>query len=177
MQFVKRIMVIFVAVGLAACGSIDLSKVVSNRPQPQPQPQPPAQPMPVPAPPAPVQLPSPPVASVPSIPFARDLQAYRQQVGRKINEANGHMTFGGKLPDPMASIPVIEITLNADGSIKELDVRRAPRFLPQTAQMAMDAIRRAAPFGPISNLPQPWVFNETFLFNDDLKFQLLSLQP
>jgi hypothetical protein len=39
----------------------------------------------------------------------------------------------------------------------------------------MRAIRQAAPFGPVSHLPQPWQFNETFLYNDDLKFQIRSL--
>ncbi len=41
--------------------------------------------------------------------------------------------------------------------------------------MATAAVRRAAPFEPVGNLPQPWQFNETFLYNDQLKFQLRSL--
>jgi hypothetical protein len=103
--------------------------------------------------------------------------AYRVQTAKKIMQVNGNATFFGALPDPMASIPVIEISLNSDGSIRGLTVTRMPRFQPQTVQLAMASIRRAAPFGSVAHLPQPWVFNETFLFNDDLKFQLHSLQP
>jgi hypothetical protein len=167
-QFVKKLVLwslVGVAFSLVGCGSIDLSKMAIQLPTPStPAPQVSTSPMATPSV-------SPPIA------YAPDITSYRQQVGRKIIQTNGTIAFSGKLPDPLASIPVIEISLNADGSILGLDVRRAPRFHPETAQMAMDAIRKAAPFGPISNLPQPWIFNETFLFNDDLKFQVLSLQP
>ncbi|MDI9335078.1 MAG: hypothetical protein QM533_11965 [Cytophagales bacterium] len=98
-------------------------------------------------------------------------------MAKKIMQMNDSATFVGALPEQLASIPVIEISLNADGSVQALDARRVPRFFPETTQMAMTAIRRAAPFGSVSHLPKPWVFNETFLFNDDLKFQLHSLQP
>jgi hypothetical protein len=159
-----------VAAVLTACGSIDLSQITKNLPQV-------ITPAPAPAPlptPAPAVVVPPPISSAP---LARDMQSYRATVGQKIVQSNSNITFSGKLPDPLASIPVIEITLNGDGSIRALDVRRMPRFYPETAQTAMDAIRRAAPFGSIAHLPQPWVFNETFLFNDALKFQVLSLQP
>ena len=168
MQFVKKIVLwglVGAATMLGGCGSIDLSKIAMQIPQPSaPTPQSPTSPVAVPQTSAPIA-------------YSPDITSYRQQVGRKIIQTNSSTAFSGKLPDPLASIPVIEISLNADGSIRALDVRRAPRFHPETVQMAMDAIRRAAPFGHISNLPQPWVFNETFLFNDDLKFQVLSLQP
>ena len=35
--------------------------------------------------------------------------------------------------------------------------------------MPIDAVRRAAPFGDVSRLPQPWQFVETFLFDDDAR--------
>jgi outer membrane biosynthesis protein TonB len=168
-QFVKKIGIFVVSTVLVGCAGIDLRQITGQTST-------------APAPTAPVVV-APPVPSVPSVPpaapltYYSDMQSYKVQVARKIMQANGSTTFTGKLPDPMASIPIIEITLNADGSIFGLDVRRTPRFFPETVQTAMAAIRRAAPFGPVSNLPQPWVFNETFLFNDDLKFQLLTLQP
>ena len=37
------------------------------------------------------------------------------------------------------------------------------------------AVRRVGSFGPVGHLPQPWQFSETFLYNDDLKFQLRTL--
>ena len=44
-------------------------------------------------------------------------------------------------------------------------------------QIAIDAVRRAAPFGDVSRLPKPWKFTETFLFNDDRKFKPRTLDP
>ncbi len=67
------------------------------------------------------------------------------------------------------------VQLNADGSIRSIDVLRTPRFHPHTLQLATQAIRRAAPFGPVGHLPRPWQFSETFLYNDDFKFQLRTL--
>ena len=79
------------------------------------------------------------------------------------------------LPESLASIPVLQVQLNADGSIRSIDVLRTPRFHPHTLQLATQAIRRAAPFGPVGHLPRPWQFSETFLYNDDFKFQLRTL--
>ena len=84
-------------------------------------------------------------------------------------------TFQGPLPDPLQSIPVLQVQLHRDGSVRRIDVLRVPRQSPQTVQMAIRAIHRAAPFGPVGQLPQPWQFSETFLYNDDLKFQLRTL--
>jgi hypothetical protein len=155
--------VVATSLGLVACGSIDLSQLQALFPTRNTYP---TQTGTITLPPS-----SNPNANAPN------MLAYRVQVAQKIMHANGGATFAGALPDPLASIPVIEISLNADGSIRGLDVTRTPHFYPETVQLAMAAIRRAAPFGSVAHLPQPWVFNETFLFNDDLKFQLHSLQP
>ncbi len=106
---------------------------------------------------------------------ARSWADYRLRAAGRIVQANGGQTFTGPLPEALQAIPVLQIQLNADGSVRAIDILRRPRFAPETLQMAMDAIRRAAPFGPVSHLPRPWQFNETFLYNDDLKFQLRSL--
>jgi hypothetical protein len=162
-QFVKRIAIIAMTLELVACGSTDLSQLRVLFPTRNTYP---SQTGTITLPPS-----SSPNANAP------DMLAYRIQVAKKIMQANGSEVFAGDLPDPLASIPVIEISLNADGSIRGLDVIRTPHFHPETVQMAMVAIRRSAPFSPVAHLPQPWVFNETFLFNDGLKFQLHSLQP
>jgi len=42
-------------------------------------------------------------------------------------------------------------------------------------ELAMAAVRRAAPFGSVSHLPRPWKFTEVFLFDDDRKFKPRTL--
>ena len=60
--------------------------------------------------------------------------------------ANPDRTYLGPAPDPLLAIPVLEIELNADGSVRRIEVLRPPRQAPDTVQIAADAVRRAAPF-------------------------------
>jgi hypothetical protein len=106
---------------------------------------------------------------------ARTWDEYKLRVARRIQATSGAETFAGPLPDPLQSIPVLQVQLNRDGSIRAIVVLRTPRQSPQTIEMATRAIRRAAPFEPVGHLPRPWQFNETFLYNEDLKFQLRTL--
>lgn len=101
----------------------------------------------------------------------------RAQAARRLVAANPGITYDGAVPDPLLAIPVLEIELNADGSIRKIDVLRVPRQAQDTVQIAIDAVRRAAPFGDVSRLPKPWKFSETFLFNDDRKFKPRTLDP
>jgi hypothetical protein len=79
------------------------------------------------------------------------------------------------VPDVLLAIPVLEIELNADGSVRRIEVLRKPGQAPDTVKLAVDAVRRAAPFGDVSRLPRPWKFAETFLFNDERKFKPRTL--
>ncbi len=106
---------------------------------------------------------------------ARSWDEYKWRVARRIVETSAGETFAGPLPDPLQSIPVLQVHLNRDGSVRRIEVLRTPRQSPQTIEMATRAIRRAAPFEPVGHLPQPWQFNETFLYNDEFKFQLRTL--
>ena len=106
---------------------------------------------------------------------ARTWTEYKLRAAQRIHAANAGETFAGPLPDPLQSIPVLEVQLNRDGSVRNIRVLRTPKQSPETLEMAMRAIRRAAPFGPVSHLPQPWQFSETFLYNENLKFQVRTL--
>ena len=81
----------------------------------------------------------------------------------------------GKPQPLLLAIPVLEIELNGDGSIRTISVIRQPGQARDTVQLAIDALRRAAPFGDVSRLPRPWKFIETFLFNDDRRFKPRTL--
>ena len=122
-------------------------------------------------PPAPV-----PATPVPAPPApARNWNEYRIRAAQSIASVNAPLMFKGPVPERLASIPVLEVQLNRDGSIRQIDVLRTPKFSPETVQLAMQAVRRVGNFGPVGHLPQPWRFSETFLYNDDLKFQLHTL--
>jgi hypothetical protein len=99
----------------------------------------------------------------------------RRQAAERMVAANPGITFTGKVPDTLLAIPVLEIELNGDGSIRNIEVLRQPRQAKDTLKIATDAVRRAGPFGNVSRLSKPWKFVETFLFDDDRKFKPRSL--
>jgi hypothetical protein len=107
----------------------------------------------------------------------RTWAALRRQAAERLIAANPGRIYAGRAPDPLLAIPVLEIELNADGSVRAIDVLRVPRQAKDTVQLAVDAVHRAAPYGNVSRLPRPWKFVETFLFDDDRRFKPRTLEP
>ena len=99
----------------------------------------------------------------------------RVQAAERIVSANPAGTYMGAVPDALLAIPVLEIELNGDGSVRRIEILREPREAKDTIKIAVDAVRRAAPFGDVSRLPKPWKFTETFLFDDARKFKPRTL--
>ena len=122
-----------------------------------------------------------PAAAVPPAPplppprRARSWAEFKLFAAQRMVAANKSITNGGAVPDPLLAIPVLEVELNADGSVRRITVSRKPTQAEDTVQMAIDAVRRAAPFGDVSHLPRPWKFTEVFLFDDDRRFKPRTL--
>jgi hypothetical protein len=144
---------------LAACSSVSLR-------------EPPA---PVVTPPVAVARPLPPNSVLPPIETVRTWEQFRLQAARRIVAANPGNTYMSTPPDILLAIPVLEAELNADGSIRRIEVLRYPGQAKDTTQIAIDALRRAAPFGDVSRLPKPWRYTETFLFDDARRFKPRTL--
>jgi hypothetical protein len=105
----------------------------------------------------------------------RNWNELRRQAAQRLVAANPGATYLGVPPEPLLAIPVLEVELNSDGSIRKIETLRYPREAKDTVQLAVDALHRAAPFGDVSRLPKPWRFTESFLFNDDRKFKPRTL--
>ena len=162
---------------LGLAGLLAVLAGCTSRPMPSDAPAPAA---PVPGPAATVVRPATPAtapaaqAPVAQAP-ARNWDEYKVRAARRIMQTSAGETFSGPIPERLQSIPVVQVELNRDGSVRNVTVLRVPKFSPQTLQMATAAIRRAGPFEPVGHLPRPWQYAETFLYNDDLKFQIRSL--
>jgi hypothetical protein len=122
-----------------------------------------------PTPPSAASLPLPPPGPV------RNWDQLRLQAAKRMVAANAGETYMGKPPEVLLAIPVLEIELNADGSVRRIVVLRKPGQAADTTQLAIAAVGRAAPYGDVSKLPKPWKFVETFLFDDDRRFKPRSL--
>ncbi len=159
-----------VRLGLAALG---LMAGCSSAPPPAPAPVPAAgsgqsvAKAPAPAPAGSVRLAAPGAV--------RNWNELRKQAAQRVVAANPGSTYLGVPPEPLLAIPVLEVELNADGSIRKIETLRYPREAKDTVQLAVDALYRAAPFGDVSRLPKPWRFTESFLFNDERKFKPRTL--
>lgn len=106
---------------------------------------------------------------------SRSWEEFRLQAARRLVAANPAITYVGPVPEPLLAIPVLEVELNADGSVKRVHVLRHPSQARDTTQMAIDAVHRAAPYGDVSRLPKPWKWAEVFLFDDDRRFKPRTL--
>ena len=102
---------------------------------------------------------------------ARTVDEYQRQIAARLMAANPKITYTARAPDILLAIPVLELEVNADGSVRHIGIVRTPTQATDTLQIAMDAIRRAAPFGDASQVPKPWKFTEVFLFDDDRHFK------
>jgi hypothetical protein len=130
------------------------------------------------APPLPASAPAAapaPAAAAPSssnLPPVASWAEYRRRAAKLIMAANTSNTFTGPLQEPMWGVPSVTIMLNADGSVRLIDMLRSSKIAPESNTLAQQAVRRVANFGSVANLPRPWQFNETFLYNDNKRFQL-----
>ena len=110
-------------------------------------------------------------------PAVHTLKELHLQMAQRLVAANPERTYTGAAPDPLLAIPVLQVELNADGSVRRIEVLREPRQARDTTQLAIEAVRRAAPYGDVSRLPKPWKFTETFLFDDERRFKPRTLEP
>jgi hypothetical protein len=114
-------------------------------------------------------------APLPQARAARNWDEFKRQAAQRMVAANPSITYTGAVPEPLLAIPVLEIELNADGSIDHIRVLRQPRQALDTTQIAIDAVKRAAPYGDMSHLKKPWKFAEVFLFDDERRFKPRTL--
>jgi hypothetical protein len=102
---------------------------------------------------------------------AQSVQEYQMQIAARLMAANPKITYTARAPEILLAIPVLELEVNADGSIRRISVMRTPSQATDTIQIATEALRRAAPFGDVTHVPQPWKFSEVFLFDDNRRFK------
>ena len=105
------------------------------------------------------------------------LEGYKKAVASRIASSSGEI-FQDPLPDMLKSVVVLDITIDRDGNLARVAVRRSNGFQALDAR-ALDSVRRAAPFAAPTWLARHGEgsvnFLETFLFRDDGRFQIRSL--
>ncbi len=105
------------------------------------------------------------------------LDAYKAQVAEHIR-ASSSETFEGTLPEILKSLVVLDITLDNEGQVARVAVRRSNGF-KQLERVALESVRKAGPFPAPSEKVlaggSSVSYLETWLFRADGKFQIRSL--
>ncbi len=105
----------------------------------------------------------------------RNAAELRLQLARRLVAAHPDTSYLSPTPDRLWAIPVLQVELNADGSVRKIVVLRHPTTGDEATRLAIAAVRRAAPYGRVAKLPRPWTVIETFLFDDALRFKPRTL--
>ena len=58
---------------------------------------------------------------------ARTVDEYKRQMGVRLIAANPGITYTKRAPDMLMGIPILEVEVNADGSVRHISVMRTPR--------------------------------------------------
>ena len=106
---------------------------------------------------------------------------YKRLAAEYVMRYNEEHTFSGKLPRMLPAVVVLSITVDDAGAMTSVQVQRPPAQDDGESQIALASMRRTV------QLPKPYnlavgprrtlVYSETFLFNEDMRFQLRSLAP
>ena len=133
-------------------------------------------------PPAP-QQPGTPLAAAPAPQPQRPrlapltLDAYKKSVAERIAQASPDI-FAEPLPEMFKSIVVLDITIDREGRLTQVSVRRSNGF-KALENRAMESVKRAAPFRApaltVRGRDGSVSFLETFLFRNDGRFRIRSL--
>ncbi len=118
-----------------------------------------------------------PVARAPLFAPAVTSDAYRRQFAERVAQTSPEI-FHDTLPKMLKSIVVVDITVDRDGQLKDVAIRRSNGY-KALEKVALHSVRRAGPFAapPRSMRRSDGSANflETFLFREDGRFQIRTL--
>lgn len=129
--------------------------------------------------PEPAQTPAAPSApaAAPAASVAQTLDLYKVEVAQRIYAASGDISQG-RPQDLLRAVIVLSIAVDRNGQPTRVSIQRTPGDA-EAEQRAMQSVQRGAPYPRPSNTVLRGAsgieFFETWLFNDDGRFQLRSL--
>lgn len=105
------------------------------------------------------------------------MDGYKKQAAKHI-VASSPQAFEGRLPEILKSVVVLDLTVDREGKVVKVSVRRSNGYKDLEAT-ALESVRRAgrlpAPAFAVHRGTPTISYVETWLFRDDGKFQIRSL--
>ena len=105
---------------------------------------------------------------------ASDALAYRKDAARHIYARFADHIYKGMLPALVHAIVVVETEVDAQGSVTDVHVLRAPSHAPDVTQAVLDMIHQASPL-PVPQFLGKTKFTEVWLVDHSGSFQLHAL--
>ena len=105
------------------------------------------------------------------------IDEYKSLVAGEIVVANRAATFTGKLPPMLPAIVVLRITVDKEGRLVEVIVQRSRDDAASKVALASfkPGMKFPKPLNLVPRREKTLTFSETFLFNDQYRFQLRTL--
>nr|WP_326532564.1 hypothetical protein [Rhodoferax sp.] len=138
---------------------------------------------PVTPPPEPVQPPATPVAPPPAPPvatgtlqssFASTPREYRRDGAAHLYAKNSNRIFKGKMPPLLHAVAVLQVEINAKGTVTGLHWMRAPSHAPEVVAEIERSVRSASPFPAPVKMGRV-TYTDTWLWHKSGHFQLDTL--
>jgi len=103
---------------------------------------------------------------------------YKTLAAQHIVAANAGQMFSGQIPPILRSVVVLNLSIDKNGNLTRAVVQRSRN--EQASALALNAVRRVGtsfpkPLHLIRDGYRTLDYSETFLFNDDLQFQIRTL--
>lgn len=108
-----------------------------------------------------------------------NVDRYKEILAHHVVLHNAAHTFTGPLPPLLPAIVVLRISIDRAGRITNMFVQRS--IDDEASSVAMASMRRSGDLPPPHNLigvgERSLTYSETFLFNEDYRFQVRSIAP
>lgn len=105
--------------------------------------------------------------------------AYKVEMAQRIYAASADIS-SGRPQDLLRAVIVLNVTIDSNGQPERISIQRSPGDA-EAEQRAIQSVLRGAPYVRPSNAllrgAGSFEISETWLFNDDGRFQLRSVAP
>jgi protein TonB len=119
-----------------------------------------------------------PAVTAPSATAARTLSEWKRSAAERIQSTNRALVYGGRPPNPLRAVVVVEMTVAADGRVRRADLLRVPGHSRELGTVALRSLDSASPLPPPPRAlvaHGPMKVTETWLFREDGHFQIRTL--
>jgi len=106
--------------------------------------------------------------------YASTPRDYRRDGATHLYTRNSTRIFAGKMPPLLYAIGVLQVDINASGSVTALHWMRAPKHAPEVMAEIERAVRSAAPFPAPIKMGRV-TYTDTWLWDKSGRFQLDTL--